>query len=434
VFGLGFLYNIGGDNMRTLTGNKANMFFAIYMILIPIVLTIFAIFGIDFKIAYQLIAWGVVYTLFLFFMLLKLVWNRSKFQLSITPTKLIAVLMLAWILISSLVNGVFNLHTIIYISYFLIFVCFSSLDKERQRVIFNILLVVIAISCTMGFIDPRGKFMPGFTSVYPMALHFTNPNYSAYIVATLTIIVFGFFNSSTTRSLNIFYCIIYLIFATHLFVNGTFIAISSVIFVEALMQIIVGIKYKKLQVKMLILCLILIPICILVDLIPNIESIRTCKYNYFLECVAVFDNLFNTNILKLFNINKITGADGWSRSSLVQTSFKHATSSATNFIFGSGAGFFYNVRPHNAFLSLFLDFGIVMPLLFMALLSVLLIRVVKSKFNAHNFYYAMAILGFVLCSLMGSLVHHSCYVFIIILAVLFNNLDQANQTTGSNTN
>ena len=112
--------------MRTLTGNKANMFFAIYMVLIPIVLTIFAVFGIDFKIAYQLIAWGVVYTLFLFFMLLKLVWNRSKFQFSITLTKLIAVLMLAWILISSWVNGAFNLHTIIYISYFLIFVCLND--------------------------------------------------------------------------------------------------------------------------------------------------------------------------------------------------------------------------------------------------------------------------------------------------------------------
>ena len=408
-----------------IVNTKLNIVFAMYLALMPMVMSLFDIFGVNFILPYQLVAWGIGYFVCIVIGVVAYCLKCGRFDLQYikNPYVIIALLMLAWIILSSLVNQVFNLHTIIYLTYFLIFVCVYMLDKKWGKIILKTLLVVVAISCIMGFIDPYGKFMPGFNAKqYNMSLHFTNPNYAGCVVSGLAMICFINFNKAKTKIWNIFYCVIYLVFATYLFMNGSFMPISALIFVEVATQIIFAIKTKRCQYKMLVLSLVLIPICFLVDLLPNIEVIRTCPYNYFLECVAVFDNIFNTNMLSWFNIDTIVGADGWDRSDLLSNSFDLVTSSPKVFFFGGGAGLLYKVRPHNGFMSLMVDFGVGVPLLFIALFVVLSIRLIKQKFDIRQ-EFIYAIICFLMCYIVGSIVCHSFYVFIIILSLWFKNIN-----------
>ena len=74
-----------------------------------------------------------------------------------------------------------------------------------------------------------------------------------------------------------------------------------------------------------------------------------------------FDNIFNTDILSIFNIDSVSGADGWDRKELLIASWNSIKESPLGFILGQGAGHFYNTRPHNIFLATWLDFGLIFP-------------------------------------------------------------------------
>lgn len=411
--------------MKKLINDKVNFVFALYLVLMPIIMSLFALFNIDFTIMRQLIAWGIIYfaciTILLIFCLLK--GNKLNFKFQKNPFTFMALSIFVWILISSIVNKAFNLCWVIYIVYFLIFLCFFYVDKKYIKLLLNILLIVMSISCIMGFIDPHGNFIPGFNNQSAsLSLHFVNPNYTGCIIASLTIICFMFFNQAKGILLNLLYCIIYLIFATYLFMNGSFVPITATIIIELFIQLFLGIKNKKFQYKIFLQFAVFILIGILVNLIPNINDIRTCQYSYFLECIAVFDNIFHTKLLRFFGIETMIGADGGDRNILILNSLKYSVSSLKIFLFGSGAGFFYTLRPHNALVSLLLDFGVVVPLFYITFFVLLFIRVLKNNFNYNTLCFLMAIVCFILCYFTGSLIYNSYYVFMIILGILFKNL------------
>ena len=329
------------------------------------------------------------------------------------------IAMLVVIVLSCFVNNVFSIDVLVYFAYFLIVVCVFNLDNKWQKIIINTFIGVLMFSCVLSFGMPYIKFMTIFNQKnHPMALQFLNPNYSAHIISAITSIVFIMFNGTNTKSKHWFYGVAYFIFTTYLFINGSFIAITALIVVEVFSQIFIGIKYKKFQHKMFILFFVLIPICFLVDLITKIEIIRTCKYNYFLECVAVFDNIFNTNILSLFNIKTIQGADGWSRSELISRAVDFITDNPKIFMFGAGAGTLYSIKPHNLILSLWLEFGILMPILFVALFIMLFIKLIKSKFKEDRFVFTAPIITFLICYIVISFVMQSSWVFVMISSML----------------
>ena len=178
---------------------------------------------------------------------------------------------------------------------------------------------------------------------------------------------------------------------------------------------------------MLALTLSLIPICFLVDLIPEIKLIRSCKYNYFIECVAVFDNIFNTKILKMFNINYVAGADGWDRNKLLLNSLKHIVTSAKVFIFGSGAGTVFEFRPHNPIVSLWLDFGIIVPICYISLLVLLFKKIIKLKFSKKRFYLSILIITFLISTALSSLLFYTYFIFMIFLSALIKNINDSNE-------
>ena len=405
--------------------NKLNVVFAFYLVAMPLVATIFDCFKLNFNLFYQLVTWAIIYFVVLIISFILCIWKRGKtsFNPKFNIGIVFALLMLLVILLSSCINASFNSVLVIYLSYFLIFYCVYMLDKKHRSILLDVLIVIMAICCIMGFIDPLNKFMPGFGNFYGLSLQFSNPNYAAYIISALTIICFIKFNKLCTK-LKFYYLVCYLIFAVYLFMNGSFMPISALFLCEIIALIYVSVKNKKCQYKLLSLLLILIPICLLVDLIPNIKIIRTCPYNYFIECVAVFDNIFNTKLLSIFNINTIAGADGWDRQNLLNQSLKAGFDSPKRFIFGGGAGTFYKFRPHNGFLSLMLDFGLFMPMLYLAMLVYIVVKAFKANNKTFKLAFSLVIMSS--CYLVGSIVYTSYYVFVILLALCCSEMFKQN--------
>lgn len=406
---------------------RLNIVFAICLVCVPIIMSLMDIFGMYLALPYYIVFWGVLYGAMLIVCVTKYLLKGGKFDFKKikNPFIMISALMLLWIIISSVVNLSFNINLISYLTYFLIFICVFMLDKRWRKILLDLMLIVIAVSCLMGFIFMYTKAVPGLDNDhFYIALHFTNPNYASHIIAGLTLVCFVMFDSAENKRYATFYLIVYLIYATHLFVNGSFVAITTLIITEVLVQIFLSMKTKKFKFKMLILTTLLLPICLLVEILPNIETIRTCKYNYLLECVAVFDNVFNTNILDMFGIELIEGSDGWNRSELLRISWNRATSSPKAFIFGGGAGLFYEYRPHHGLLSLMLDFGFVVPLLFTAFIVVMLVKIIKTKMPIVKLKFLPAIICFLACYISGSIVPNSFYVFMFILALTFKDFKE----------
>lgn len=405
-----------------LVKREINIVFAISLAIVPIIMSLFdLVFGKCHALPYFILAWGVMYFSVLLVSAFAYILKGGKFDFSLIkkPLMIIVMLMLGWIILSSIVNKVFDENLVMYLIYFLIFLCIYMLDKKWKELVLNVLLVTIAISCLMGFVYMYTKSMPGLDNDgFYIALHFANPNYGSHLISALALVCFVKLDRSISKKWNTFYVVIYVIYATHLFVNGSFVAITSLIGIEIVVQIVLAVKTKKFRYKMLLLSLILLPICLLIELLPNIEVIRTCRYNYLLECVAVFDNTFGTDLLSKFGIEKIVGADGWDRKELLIRAWRKSTSSPKMFIFGGGAGLVYEYIPHNAIMALMLDFGVVVPVLFTTLFVLMAVKLIKNKQINERLEFILAIVCFLICYITGSIVPHSFYVFMIILGLL----------------
>ena len=226
---------------------KLNIVFAIYLAIIPLIMSIIDLFGPYINMYYHILFWGIAYFVCLFLSVFAFILKGGKinYKLFRNPLVITTTIMLIWIGLTSIINLTFSEELIIYLSYFLIFVCIYNLDNKWGKILLHTLLVVIAISCVMGFIDPYNKFMPGFArGQFNMSLHFSNPNYVAYILTALMLVCFCKFNYSVTLKVSIFYFIIYLVYAVTLFMNGSFVPISVLFLIEIL-----SVEGKKLHAK-----------------------------------------------------------------------------------------------------------------------------------------------------------------------------------------
>lgn len=412
--------------MNKIISPKLNLAFAFYLVAVPIWVMILGLFNIDCNAGHFIIIFACIYFFTFFISLLNYLLKGGKLNFKLLNNKFcyVMIAMMVIILISCLVNNVFTMDILVYFAYFLIVVCVCNLDNKWQKIIINTFIGVLVFSCVLSFISPYIKLDIFNQKNHPMALQFLNPNYSAHIISAITSIVFIMFNGTNTKLKHWFYGVAYLIFITFLFMNGSFISITALIVVEIFSQIFIGVKYKKFQYKMFILFVLLIPVCFLVDLIPQIEVIRTCKYNYFLECVAVFDNVFNTNILSCFNITTVPGADGWTRNQLVSNAIDFITDNPKNFIFGAGAGTLYSIKPHNLILSLWIEFGLFLPILFVVLFVMIFTKLIKSKFKEDKFIFTAPIIVFLICYIVISFVMQSSWVFVMLSSMLAKRVIQ----------
>lgn len=376
------------------------------------------------------ITFGVMYFIFLLLKLpmLFFIENKKQFFLKLLKKPLVwlAVILLLLIILNAFIYSI-NADTIYYLSFFALFVCIYSVKNSNLKCLINTLLIIAAISCIMGFIDPRGEFMPGFsTENFPFSTHFFNPNYSGYIIGTLLILTIFLFYYAKTKKENIFYGVIFAIYSYFMFLNGSFGPIIAVFIAVFASIIYIWVKDKKFPLKMVIIYLSIIPFIFLSDLYPNIQNLRTCKYNFFLECVAVFDNIFNTNLLDIFNIDFIKGSDGWDRAELLRDSWNSIKDAPIGLILGHGAGYFYNTCPNNKFLAIWLDFGLIALCVYVAILVILFVIFFKRKRDKLEIAFPMATLGFIIMGFFGSLFTVSYAYFIFVFALSFKFLLQKN--------
>lgn len=397
---------------------KINIIFAYIFAFFPILVSLF--FSLV-DLGYFLILFAGFYFCFMAFRLIEFFLHKDKKEQFINfikkPGVWIAFALFLTILISAFING-FNINTLVYFSYIAVFSCFFTLKKEQIMPVLNTILIIIAICCVMGFIDPKNTFMPGFNKQsYPLALQFFNPNYSGYVVCMLLVVVIGLLYSSKTKKQHIFYGIIFCVFSFFIFLNGSFAPITAVFVVVLGLVAFYWVKDKKFPLKLFIIWLLLIPFAFLVELYPNVSDVRTCEYNYFLEVIAVFDNIFGTDLLSLFNIEFIMGSDGWERDELLAAALKSITESPIAFMFGHGAGFYNQIRPHNNYLSVWIDCGVFTLVLYLAMLVFIFVKYFKQKKTKRQIIFPFSCFAFLFVSFFGSLIYYSYIYFLVVFAI-----------------
>jgi len=410
-----------------------NFLFALWIVAMPIVFSFSdliggseLILGQNLVIGLQLIIIGIIYSIYLLFKTLinfdlKSIWNKLK-QLIKKPLFIVVLILAISMIISTLINGV-KAYTLIYYSYFIVFYIIYHLDKNQLKKVLCVFLIVNAITCVMGFIDPANDFMPGFyDNSYPLSNQYRNPNYTGYVLAICMILVVLNLLKAKDWKIYVFNGLLFSIFSIAIFMNGSFSPITSVFAVLIVYMIYLWIKDKKFPLKLLIILLCFSGFAFIVDLIPNINSYRTCGYNYFLECIAVFDNIFDTNILSLFNIETIAGADGWDRDELrvkALSALNPLNGNILPFIFGYGAAFFSSIGPHLIYIGLTLDYGIITTITYILMLIYFLINIFKCKKNEIVITVILTFAVFIFNSFFCDIMDDWYWLFVCVIAVGF---------------
>ncbi len=431
----------------TKTKNKS-LFYLIWAIIFslsPMLVSFFDLIGLKFN---SIMFMFFSFFVFVFLFLIRFVLNlKNDYNSTITgmkntfssiakkPISILFVLCFVFVFISSFVNG-FNSNTIIFLSYFIVVLCLFKLDRSKQNLIIHILIITTAICCIMGFIDPIGKIMPGFESFQiNLSLQFYNPNHSAYVIATMLILSVGLLQKSKSLIFEVLYGLISLIYTIFLFMNGSFASITFAFVSLILMMIFFICRYKKFPIKTTVTIISMVVIGLLVEFVPNVNSVRTIGYNYFIELIEVVNHYFKTNIPipKMWGATKeylssnstsnlYTFVD---RQNLIVISKETMSNNPKSILFGFGAGTYLDLTPHNIFVALMLDFGIVVPLCLYAIFALSIINFLRNKHSHSTYFILFALICFILCGFTGSLMAYSgIYLFIILGLCLKESISQ----------
>lgn len=407
-----------------------NLILAMFITLSPL-LTIF-INALDEEILLHILfQWfGYAYLIFLPFLIVCICLQKGFWQKTLDKLKKLPVILTlalwGWIMLSCMVTNSFNIFLMYFIIYMCIFICVITLDEKYEGLIVNTLICTMAVSCLLGMLDPTGRFMPGFDiKTYPLSMQFYNPNYTGYVMALVGILNTWIMCTTKDKKQLAISIFAYVLLNIYLFMNGSFAPITFVFFTLLVMILYFWIKEKKCPVKLIISFLAMIPMAFLVDLIPDINKYRTCDYNYFLECVAVVDNYLGTDMLSWFGISEIIGSDGWDRGARQEAAWAEILSNFKTFFFGNGSGGNFKFLPHNTFLCLWLNYGIIATLLYYSINIYLLVRFLQIKNNTHLIGYVGSCLGYVLMMFTGDLIEYSFCFHMIVLAFTFFKVEKA---------
>jgi len=414
----------------------ANFVFALYITLIPVLISIVGIFY-CLSVDVFLIFFAISYFVFLAIkfknaLIKKQISKKSVAEFFKKPLIISFCALFFIMILTSFING-FNVELLTYFSFLLIILCFYFVDKKQIKTALFVFIIVINVCCIMGYIDPQNLFMPGFnTGSYALSLQFLNPNYSAEVVATALAVACFLFLKMDNKNIKILLFFSFLNFAIFLFLNGSFMSISAVFLVLIISLIFFIKRNKKIAMWLGIFTISMVAISFLVDLIPFLYNNRaTTTANYFVEVLGAFDSLFGTNILQLLGITNqhgidislIQGFDGWDRQELWQNAISNISQSP---IFGYGAGSFNTFRPHNVFLALSLDFGLFAGVCYVSIVACLLATFFKNKHkNLVQYAFLMAIVVNVVVGLLGSL-NASAHLYSFMCIGLFLNKNVTN--------
>lgn len=414
---------------------KIMVVLAFMQILSPIITSFFCLIGIEMDMLnvmlLVMIAYMLVAVLNFSFNLSFMTWSKP------TLFKILAWTLIAWIILSALVNGTINYTFIFYLCYVACFCMFVKVDKKYYKAMLYVFVIELTVCCTMGLIDPMNNFMPGFSKRYfPLSLQFANSNYASYVVA-LAILLCSFIIFYHKKVwVQVVFWICYFILNFTIFVNGCYSGEFAVFLALLLLIIYFWVKNKKCPIVLIICFAVSLGLSFASMLYPDIWNASSASANFFYETIAIFDNTFGTHLLQSISgavagedhiITNVLGADGYDRGSYFDRCFVVCTESFKNFVFGSGAGKNYEVLVHNVYLQLWLEIGLVGVLLYVSLLAVICVAFIKDifktkKINAKYIFLFMIMLSFIIeVHNIGCLESYSFIYFVMLFAVLYKN-------------
>ena len=410
---------------------KLNNVFAFFIAAMPPLLLILNIIVPNLGMRRLFLVWCIMYIIvFLVFAPANIKYIKlARYKSKLLKTALaLSLALYSLVVISMVVTQTFVHNSLEMLCYPLLFVCVLFLDKKYLKIFFQILLASIVFSAFLGIIDPFQTWVPGFQPcAFQMASFFWHCNYSACVVAITAIVVANLIVFCKKNKLTILYSAYFAILSVFLYFGSTFTSITVVYATIVFELIFFSIKNKHFNWAFFTIFVSFVAICLLLELVPITHQILS-KNNYFVECIAVFDNIFHTNLLQsLFHIDFIEGADGWERKELFAQSLKLALGGEkTTFfgkllviLFGVGGGTVNVSRPHNLFLGVWLDFGLLASLVNMTIIVLLLIYMIKQ--NKQNlpkispFFFACT--AYLFITLLGSLIVYHYIYFVTILAL-----------------
>ena len=334
--------------------------------------------------------WGI---LFVIFYAIYFVLNLKDIKVKKIKDKLLLTLAiflivgLTFVLISSFVKRM-SISALQMFLYALLFFSVLMLKKEQSKIFLFILISNFALACLFGIMDPTNYCIPGFNpDCVDSSLFFFHANYSQAIAAILIIILYHLMIKEKNKILATVYVFYFVIIGLWMFLNSSSVGITAVFLIMLANIVIDWIRTKKFPIKVFLVFLAYIGFAFLIELYPNIYNLRTAHYNYFIEVIDVFDNIFGTNLTKTwFGIESVPGSNGWERGSLLWGAIAAVWGNGSmgfgerliNNLFGLGGGSLSELRPHNMFVGGWVDFGIVFAICHYAIIILGLVFLIKN--------------------------------------------------------
>ena len=402
--------------------NKANLIFALFVVFLPLTislldLTLGVLLHIDTLLIFFVIVWMIFYSVYF------MQGGRASIKNLIkSPIFYILLSMLLWIILSCIFTNTFNSGVMVICGYIFAGISVFLLKKEHRIIVINCLIVMMSICVIMGFIDPHNAFMPGFLpDAYMYSMQFYNPNHTANAVAIILALVVGMIVTTKVVWQKCLYILSFILLTIHMFLNGSFGSLMAILLGMIIYFIYKWIVTKKLPVDLLLIICGFCMLSVIVDVVPFLKNAKFIEHGFFTECLAVFDNVFGTNLCwQISGLNTVPGADGYSRWELWSMALQYMGESP---IFGKGIGFSRNdLRPHNAILYLCVDFGIVMGLLYIALFVMIIISTFKNRSKSQfTIPLLISIITYFVAGIFGNIKTQGFIYFVIVVAMILRD-------------
>ncbi len=412
---------------------KCYKIYVYWLVLVPLVETFFHILNLEIDVVFQLMMISLLFVLTKFF---EIIFNIKSISLkNKTIIDLLIVGLLLCFFVSAIINKEYNIGFIFGVCYFCCFYLFLNIDKKEFMLLAYIFVFEMIFDVCLGLIDLKNQIIPGFSeNEYAISMQFVNPNWSAVVLLFAEILSLWFIINFKGTWKKVLMFLGYLLMVTGMFIGGSYAPEMFLFLCELSLVIYFWIKYKKCPIWILFALVCTIVISFAVWFVPVFRNLSTANANFFYETLAVLDNKLGTSLVKnistffdkLFGwgvVLEVPGADGWTRGDLTAQAYAAIFSNPKSFIIGYGPGFIYSdIRVHNCFLVLWLEFGIIGLLLYLAVITMLLVRFFRIKKNDCIVMLVSAFIMLLFDSLFCCIEPYSFPILVVLAVVLYRKL------------
>ena len=398
-----------------------NLVLAFAIIFVPLITSFMCLIGLNVDYLNVLL---IVYFFYIMTKIISISLNIRFFRFrKLDVLEILAIALFVMLCVTEIINAPMVVYFLFTLGYFIVFSIYKKVDKKYYKALLYSFVLTIVVCSIMGLCDFHNSYMPGFTAEsYPMSLQFYNPNYSGYITITAILLCIYILNKYKTKWEQIVFWIAYTFLNVCMFINGCFSAETAMFAGEPFLLLYLWIKNKK--------CPWVVLVCMIISIGSNfvwIRGVSSSNANYMYEALAVIDNNLHTNLLKsvstffdkLFGtgvIDRVAGADGWNRAGFKELAWMEITDTPKSIFFGYGAMYNNNVRVHNVALQAWLEYGGINLAIYIAILIVLLVRLIKTKFTSYNiFLLTVVFANVIICHYFGCLEPYSFTYFVCLL-------------------